>query len=59
MTVKEIKKLQSGDEVFVKDHADGRRSRHYTVNHIDVFDDIVQLLASDGSYVECWPEEVA
>jgi len=59
MTIRQIKKLRSGDEVFWNDpDTSANCSRIYVISSIKVENGMVQIWDKDGSYLECWPEEL-
>lgn len=58
MTKKQIKNLHSGDEVFWNDPDEGKCSRTYLIQSIEVDGDIVIIQDQDGSNLECFADEL-
>ena len=68
MTLKEVRKLNNGDEVFWNDPDHGATSRHITIQAItinapddgeDFGDEIVSIQGKDGSELECFAHELS
>ena len=59
MTLKQIKKLDNGDEVFWTDPDNGIGSKHITIQHIEVKGEIVCIQGKDGSELECFARELS
>jgi len=55
----DVHTLSPGDEVFWNDPDNGLCSRSYIIQSINITEDeIVQITDVDGSYLECFPEEL-
>ena len=53
MTIKDVKNLQTGDEVFWTDPDDNLTSRYLTIQEIEIVgDDVFKITAKDGDYLE-------
>ncbi len=60
MDIKDVKNLDVGDEVYWTDPDEGKCSRYLIISDILVRDDnIIQILAQDGSCLECFPWELS
>lgn len=60
MTMKEVAKLQPGDEVFWTDPDEGACSRHITIQRITLHgEDTVRITGKDGCTLECFAEELS
>jgi len=59
MTLKEVKKLHTGDEVFWEDPDDGLTSRHITLQSIKVQGEVVSIFGQDGDELECYANELS
>ena len=59
MTLKEVKRLHPGDEVYWNDPDDGICSRVYTIASIVVNGKVVSITDVDGSVLECFAEELS
>ncbi|RLI48950.1 MAG: hypothetical protein DRP09_21040 [Candidatus Thorarchaeota archaeon] len=68
MTLKEVRKLHNGDEVFWNDPDDGLTSRHITIQSIKVLapdddkdygDEIVCIHGKNGDELECFAHELS
>lgn len=51
-------KLQKGDQVYWRDPDEGIGSRIYTIETISLSGDIVRIMESDGSVLECFKWEL-
>lgn len=68
MTLKEVRELHNGDEVFWTDPDEGAGSRHITIQSItinapddeEVFgDEIISICGVDGGELECFAHELS
>lgn len=68
MTLKEVRKLHSGDEVFWTDPDEGSTSRTIIIQSIrinapddrEVFgDEIISITGNDGDELECFAHELS
>ena len=60
MTLKEVKKLHSGDEVYWNDPNEGAGSRVYMIQRIELFaGGMVVIHEPDGSCLECFASELS
>jgi hypothetical protein len=68
MKLAEVRKLQSGDEVFWNDPDDGLTSRHIKIQSIKVLapddgeecgDEVVCIYGNDGDELECFAHELS
>jgi hypothetical protein len=59
MTIKEVKKLHNGDEVYWTDPDDGACSRYITIQTIVLNGDVVCITDKDGDSLECFAEELS
>lgn len=68
MTLKKVRELQNGDEVFWNDPDHGVTSRHITIQSIKVLapddgeeygDEIVCISGKEGSELECFAHELS
>jgi len=67
MTLKQVRKLHNGDEVFWNDPDDGLTSRHIIINTIQVLapddkeygDEVVCIQGKDGDELECFAHELS
>ena len=59
MTLKEVKRLHPGDEVYWNDPDDGICSRVYTIASIVVNGNVVSITDVDGSVLECFAKELS
>jgi hypothetical protein len=58
MTYEEVKELKPGDRVFWADPDRGACSRWYEIDKIMVRAELVMIKEPDGSYLDCYPEEL-
>lgn len=59
MTMREAKKLHTGDEVYWTDPDEGACSRYITIQTITFHGDVVRITGKDGCSLECFPEELS
>jgi hypothetical protein len=59
MQLEEVLELQVGDQVFWNDPEDGLCSRFYTIAAIEIEDDMVRIVDTDGSELECFAYELS
>lgn len=59
MTKDEAAKLQPGDEVYWTDPDEGACSRVYRIRTIEIQGDVVVITEPDGSFLECFAEELS
>ena len=61
MTIKEVKQLHNGDEVFWSDPDDGICSRTITIQSIkiDAPNEIISIYGNDGDYLQCFAHELS
>ena len=61
MTIKEIKNLRSGDEVFWTDPDEGECSRYIIIRTITIEEgsDILSIYGQDGDYLQCFAHELS
>jgi len=59
MTVKQLKKLRTGDEVFWTDPDNGICSRTLTISSIEVMGTVVTIVDTDGDTLECFARELS
>lgn len=62
MTLKEVRALHRGDEVWWEDPDNGACSRHYKILEIEVIDieeEVVSIRDEDGSVLECFASELS
>lgn len=60
MTMEQVMKLRSGDEVFWTDPDRGACSRTYKIATIQVHDDaVVSIVDVDGASLECFAHELS
>ncbi|MCD6434938.1 MAG: hypothetical protein J7L15_00900 [Clostridiales bacterium] len=59
MTLKEVKKLHTGDEVFWEDPDDGLTSRNITIQSVKVQGEVVCISGKDGDELECYAHELS
>jgi hypothetical protein len=57
--LKDVKKLEPGDEVTWNDPDDGACTRTDTIGSIELHGDIVRITWRDGSDLECWAHELS
>lgn len=51
--------LQPGDEVFWNDPDNGQCSRVYRIQTIERNGDVISITEPDGSYLECFANELS
>ena len=59
MTAKEVKQLQTGDEVKWNDPDECICPRYIVIQNIEVKGEIVCLTGTDGYYTECFANELS
>ena len=64
MTLKEVKQLHPGDEVYFTDPAElegeeEHSSRHIVIQEINIVGEIVCIVERDGGNLECFPHELS
>lgn len=59
MKIQYVLKLHSGDQVFWNDPDDGKCSRYYVIQTIEVNGNWVSIVGKDGSRLECWARELS
>ena len=58
MSIKQIKLLQPGDQVYWNDPDAGICSRILNILTISICDDIISITDIDGSYIQCYHNEL-
>ena len=58
MTHKQVKQLRPGDAVYWQDPDDGLCSRTLDIASITVIGETVQITDTDGTYLECYADEL-
>lgn len=58
MTSDEVTDLCPGDEVFWNDPDAGLCSRHLVIHDISLYGDVVRITDRDGSFLECYADEL-
>jgi hypothetical protein len=59
MTIAQVRQLRVGDEVHWTDPDEDICSCTFIIGTIDIKGQIVCLTKQDGTYLECWPEELS
>jgi hypothetical protein len=58
MTIKEMRKLHPGDQVFWEDPDGGACSRVLRIQTIKVVGNVATIMELDGSILECYAKEL-
>jgi len=59
MTLKEVKTIREGDEIFWNDPDNGLCSRTYKVQSIEINGNIITITDPDGAVLECFANELS
>ena len=61
MTIKEVKQLHNGDEVYWEDPDNGECSKHITIQTIVIGEvsGIISIYGKDGDYLQCFAHELS
>lgn len=59
MTLKQVKKLHAGDEVYYADPDNAESSVVCSISSIEVKDNIVCITDTDGNYLEFYAKELS
>lgn len=58
MTMRQVRKLHQGDEVFWEDPDEGTCSKTIVIKEISIKGDIVSITGRDGADLECFAREL-
>jgi hypothetical protein len=59
MTIEQVRAVHRGDEVLWTDPDGGTCSKVVTASTCELHGDVVKLIGIDGSYLECFMDELS